>query len=276
MAHNIDHTQYIPSAVLFPVNRAPFYCDDITSLNGNQPKYIHPYKTCLVTSRQQCKEYVEANSDVVVGTHIGTESEGVCMLLKDHIDYSHALMNVVDDSRGSIWFKPSRIIALDTPDDILYSGQFVYLYSNPHYLTVDLNTPSDTYPLTGTLTKNKAQAFKIVRRYSNWGAIFSPVEWGAGFSISMPLTTLSLSPDAEPLDPSRIELRMASTNQPVMDEEFIFTIESTQSNTGLYVKVNTMVVIKHPRSNMYIVSSDQGTFLSNDTATTFQIMNIDE
>lgn len=267
-----EHVQYIPSAVLFPVNRAPFYCDEAI---GNQSTYIHPYKTCIITSQRGCKEYVETDSDVVVGAHIGSKTEGVCMLLKDHLDYSHALMNVIDDPRGSIWFKPNRIMTVDTPDDILYSGQFVNLYSNPHYIAVDLNTPSDSHPLTGTLNVSEAQAFKIVRRYSNWGAIFSPVEWGAGFSISMPLTTLSLSPDAEPIDPDRVELRMTSTNQPVMDEEFIFTIEPVQLGAGLYVRINSPVVIKHPRSGMYVVSSDQGTFLSNTEATTFHIINIE-
>lgn len=294
----------IENAVLVPVGRAPFACtqtsSDQSTSNGNGMH--HPFKRCIEdTTPDACKHMCEVDSSCIVAQYI-TQSRtnttrGQCMLLKHHPDYRHVMSNTefvgsdaddekemrtqrpIDQQRSYIWYDASRVGIDSSLVDVVFSGVYVYLYSKPDYIGINTLVPTRqpteenpypiAYPLIGT-TPEHAQPFKLVMRYSNWGVVYKPLSRGMGFSISLPLTTLSLG--TFQTTPPTFDIRMVPTEQPIVDEHFIFTcvpVNATEKDT--WIRYDDPIYLYHPITQQYVYLDQYNSKLSPEYATVFTL-----
>jgi len=289
----------LKNAVLAPVDRAPFACSSAQASHV-QSKIAHaqqhPFKTCIRDiNMDDCKHTCEADDTCIVAQYTRTDdSSGQCMIFKYHPDYRYIMSNTEWVKPGQdgqpdsyIWYDNSRVGLDASIENAVFSGVYVYLYSEPHYIGVNTLVPMRqptpdnpypvAYPLIGTTYEN-AQPFKLVMRYSNWGVVYKPISKGGGFSISLPLTTLSLGTFQDETTHT-FNIRMVPAEQPIVDEHFIFTcvpvaqsLDETHGFTDqMWIEYGDPVYLYHPITRQYVYLDQRHSRLSSDHATVFTI-----
>lgn len=273
MTDDTSRLVQLDNTTLIPVQRAPFACSLI-----NEEPLVHPYKQCIHdVSAKQCKTSCDRDSECILARYIDNE----CLMLRNHPDYAHVLTNIesMDVPDTYVWYDPVRLSVDPTLVNVVFAGVFVYLYSEPHYIGVNTMIPRRIpteknpypvmYPLIGT-DQNSAQSFKLVLRYSNWGVVFKPLVEGLGFSISLPLTTLSLvGVDSDSTDNK--EVRLVQAEQPVVDEQFIFTFKRINDFNDNWIRYDEPLYLYHPSTQRYVHIDDNNSTLSTDKATVFVV-----